>query len=174
MFLGIVENIQALWDKVSPYLAGITLGGIVSCFFYAFFSGSIKKFINKISIGDMVEKTVDESMERIKTLAITLELQPLVAEELERIQKQVIEANQKAYEKVLESNAQLIDCFGKLASYFDNSIAVPQEIKDDLHLAINEAKENVNPNTETTIDVKPIIVDKKQAKKKETTSTNVR
>ncbi len=174
MFLGIVENIQALWDKVSPYLAGITLGGIVSCFFYAFFSGSIKKFINKISIGDMVEKTVDESMERIKTLAITLELQPLVAEELDRIQKQVIEANQKAYEKVLESNAKLIDCFGKLASYFDNSIAVPQEIKEELHLAISEAKENVAP-TETTIDVKPIIVDKKQAKKKETTtSTNVR
>lgn len=174
MFLGIVENIQALWDKVSPYLAGITLGGIVSCFFYAFFSGSIKKFINKISIGDMVEKTVDESMNRIKTLTLSIELQPLVAEELQKIEKQVLEANQKAYEKVLESNAKLIDCFGKLASYFDNSIAVPQEIKDELHLAINEAKENVNP-TKEVIEVKPIIVDKKQAKKKDTqTSSNVR
>lgn len=174
MFLGIVENIQALWDKVSPYLAGITLGGIVSCCFYAFFSSSIKKFINKISIGDMIDKTVDKSMERIKTLTISVELQPLVAEKLEEIQKQTIETNRIAYEQVLESNAKLIDCFGKLASYFDNSIAVPQEIKDDLHLAISEAKESLNPKTET-IDVKPIIVDKKQAKKKDTkTSSNVR
>lgn len=174
MFLEIVENIQSLWDKVSPYLAGITLGGIVSCFFYAFFSGSIKKFINKISIGDMVEKTVDESMERIKTLTLTLELQPLVAEELEKIEKRVEDANQKAYEKVIESNAKLLIAFDKLASYFDNSIAVPQEVKDDLHKTILEAKENIQP-TEETIEITPIIVDKKQAKKKENkAASNVR
>ena len=173
MFLTFVEEIQKLWNVVSPYLTGITIGGIVSCFFYAFFSGSIKKFINKISIGDMIDKTVDESMNRIKTLTISLELQPLVAEELEKIEKRVEETNQKAYEKVLQSNAQLIECFGKLASYFDSSIAVPQEIKDDLHLAIDNAKENVAPTKEEII-VKPIIVNEEKKSKKANISSNVR
>ena len=173
MFLGILENIQALWDKVAPYLTGITIGGIVSCFFYAFFSGSIKKFINKISIGDMIDKTVDESMEKIKTVTISMELQPLVAQELEKIITKVEESNQKAYNKVIESNAKLIECFGKLASYFDSSIAVPQEIKDDLHLAIDEAKNNIQPPKEEIV-IKPIIVEDKKTKKKETTTINVR
>ena len=177
MFLDILQDLQAIWDKIAPYMTGITIGGIVSCLFYAFFSGSIKKFINKISIGDMIDKTVDESMERVKDLTISVELQPLVANELEKITKQIDTYLEETNKQVLDKTNKLIECFGKLAAYFDNSIAVPQEIKDDLHLAIEDAKETTSTIENTTIEVKPLIVDKKVAKKlakENKTSTNVR
>ena len=172
MFLEILEDIQNLWNTISPYLAGITIGGIVSCFFYAFFSAGIKKWINKIQIGDMVEKTVDESMERIKDLSINVQLQPLVNEALQDITKQVIETNKKAYEDVMNKVNNLIECFGKLATYFDNSIAVPQEVKDDLHNAIDNAKQLGIEAPKEEIIVKPLIEDTKKQKKQAT--TNVR
>lgn len=177
MFLDVLQDLQGLWDKIAPYMTGITIGGIVSCLFYAFFSGSIKKFINKISIGDMIEKTVDESMERIKDLSINVELQPLVAEELNKITNQVQTYLEKTNNDVIDKMNKLIECFGKLAAYFDNSIAVPQEIKDELHIAIDEAKETKETITNTDIEVKPLMVDKKQAKKlakENKTSSNVR
>jgi hypothetical protein len=108
MFLDILQDLQALWDKIAPYVSGITIGGIVSCFFYAFFSGSIKKFINKISIGDMVDKTVDTSMERIKELSINVELQPLVADELQKITKQVETYLENTQKELLDKTTKLI------------------------------------------------------------------
>ncbi len=176
MFLDILQDLQALWDKIAPYVSGITIGGIVSCFFYAFFSGSIKKFINKISIGDMIDKTVDTSMERIKELSINVELQPLVADELQKITRQVETYLENTQKELLDKTTKLIDCFGKLAAYFDSSIAVPQEIKDDLHLAIEDAKTTKETITNTEIIAKPLIEDKltkKQMKQLNKTS-NVR
>ena len=177
MFLDVLQDLQALWDKIAPYVSGITIGGIVSCLFYAFFSGSIKKFINKISIGEMVDETVDKSMERIKDLSISVELQPLVAQELDKITEKVDIYLERTNKEVIGKVDKLIECFGKLAAYFDNSIAVPQEIKDELHIAIEEAKETKETIVNTEIEVKPLMVDKKQAKKlakENKTSSNVR
>lgn len=174
MILTFVEELQNVWNIISPYLTGITLGGIISCFFYAFFSGSIKKFINKIQIGDMVEKTVNETMEQIKDVAISIDLQPLIETELKKVVNVVDEKIQQAYETNNAKCDAIINCFEKLACYFDNSIGVSQENKEALHNAIDEAK-NIN-KTETieSIDVKPIIVDKKLVKSQKKTTTNVR
>lgn len=173
MIFTFVEEIQALWNTISPYLAGITIGGIISCLFYAFFSGSIKKFINKIQIGDMIQKTIDGTMERVKDLTISVELQPLVATELDRIKYEVSESNKELFYDVMNKMDNLINCFEKLAVYFDNSIGVPQEAKDDLHNAIDEAKQTTKSLEQETITVKPLIVDDTKKSKKQNT-TNVR
>ena len=172
MVLTLLEDIQALWDKVYPYLTGITLGGIVSCLFYAFFSGSIKKFINKIQIGDMVEKTVDKTMDRIKTITITTELQPLVAEELNKIETSVEKGNEKTFENLETKMNGLIECVGILASFFENSISIPQEVKDKMKEAIDNAKSIGYKPIKEEIIVKPLIED--SPKQKKHNSTNVR
>ena len=115
-------------------------------------------------------------MERIKELSINVELQPLVADELQKITKQVETYLENTQKELLDKTPKLIDCFGKLAAYFDSSIAVPQEIKDDLHLAIEDAKTTKETITNTEIIAKPLIEDKltkKQIKQLNKTS-NVR
>lgn len=177
MFLNVViENIQKVWNIISPYLAGITIGGIVSSCFYALFSGSIKKFINKIQIEKIVKDTVDSTTEQIKGIAISIELQPLVQDELSKIVKVIDERTEKQLQLVEEKTNRLIDCFDKFTAYFDNSIAVPQEVKDDLHKALAEAKGLEKPDTTQVIDVKPLIEKKKSKNIIDTSNqtTNVR
>lgn len=173
MFLGIVAQFQRLWEIVSPYLAGITLGGIISCFFYAFFSGSIKKFINKIQLGDIVNQTVDTSMDKIKNVAIQVELQPIIEKELDKVNQYCKEEIEKNFAITKNVCNQMISCFENLAKYFDNSIGVSQEVKDNLYNAIEEAKQISVVEKPQVIEVTPIIIDKK-TKSNKAKSTNVR
>ena len=166
MILGVIENIQKVWNIISPYLAGITIGGIVSAFFYAVFSGSIKAFINKVNIEKIVDTTVNATMEQIKDVSVSVELKPLVENELKVITKEVNEKVEKELAIYEEKINTLILCFDKLATYFDNSNAIPLETKQDLHNTINQALNIKQENADTTISVKPIIIENKKAKKK--------
>ena len=132
----------------------------------AYSEAAIRKFIQKIQVGEIVQKVVDDTMENIKGVAIQIELQPLITTELEKITKQVDEKLELAYEKNNDKLDKVIECFEKLACYFDNSIGVSQEAKDNLHSAINEAKgiADTKENIDDPIDVTPIIVDRKNKK----------
>ena len=97
-------------------------------------------------------------------------------DELSKIVKVIDERTEKQLQLVEEKTNRLIDCFDKFTAYFDNSIAVPQEVKDDLHKALAEAKGLEKPDTTQVIDVKPLI-EKKKSKNIINTSnqtTNVR
>lgn len=168
----ITENIQKVWNIISPYLAGITIGGIVSAFFYAVFSGSIKAFINKINIEKIVDTTVNTTMEQIKDVTVNVELKPLVENELKAITKEVNEKVENKLAIYEEKINTLIVCFDKLATYFDNSNAIPLETKQDLHNTINQALDIKQDDEISVINVKPVIVADKKAKKK--ANTNLR
>ena len=173
MFLTTMENLQKIWNIISPYLAGITIGGIVSACFYAIFSGSIKAFINRVNIEKIVDTTVNSTMEQIKDVSVSVELQPLVENELKVITKEVnekVETKLALYEQKIDNLIIVVD---KLATYFDNSNAIPQETKQDLHDTIKKALDIKDNETTNVIEVKPVIVENKKAKKK-FNNTNLR
>ena len=173
MFLTTMENLQKIWNIISPYLAGITIGGIVSACFYAIFSGSIKAFINRVNIEKIVDTTVNATMEQIKDVSVDVELQPLVENELKVITKEInekFETKIALYEQKIDNLIIVVD---KLATYFDNSNAIPQETKQDLHDTIKKALDIKDNETNNVIEVKPVIVENKKAKKK-FNNTNLR
>lgn len=168
-----MENLQKIWNIISPYLAGITIGGIVSACFYAIFSGSIKAFINRVNIEKIVDTTVNASLDQIKDVSVSVELQPLVENELKVITKEInekFETKIALYEQKIDNLIIVVD---KLATYFDNSNAIPQETKQDLHDTIKKALDIKDNETNNVIEVKPVFVENKKAKKK-FNNTNLR
>ena len=172
MILGVMETIQKAWNIIAPYLTGITIGGIVSALFYAIFSGSIKAFINRINIDKVVNDTIDSTMNKVKGLTINVELEPLVADKLNDIETHINNELDSVLKTTTKKVNMLIECVGKLATYFDNSIAIPEETKKELHELVDKALEIDKPKQETVIEVKPVIVEKK--KSKNIIKTNVR
>lgn len=172
MIFTMMETLQKAWNIIAPYLTGITIGGIVSALFYAIFSGSIKAFINRINIEKVVNDTIDSTMQKVKGLTINVELEPLVAEKLNAIEETINAKLETVLKDNTEKTNKMIECFGKLATYFDNSVAIPEETKKELHDMVNEALEIGKEKQDEIIEVKPVIVEKK--KSKNIIKTNVR
>lgn len=111
----------------------------------AIIAGSVKGFIAKHSakndIKQIYNDAVKAGVEEVKTVSFEQTVQPVVESGLERVNEKSQEFITKSYAEVKESYNNIIKILEGLAKYFDSSIVIPKEKKDEVHKLIEEAKE---------------------------------
>ena len=66
MILTIMTTLKGIWTNIAPYVAGISIGGIVSCGFYCLFKFGFTKTLNKIDTAKMKADTIEAAKKEVK------------------------------------------------------------------------------------------------------------
>lgn len=156
-FMTILNNI---WNAVAPYLAGVSVSGIISAVIYGCLRGAFNKTISKLDVSKIAEETTNKSVEQIKKVSFQQSIQPLVESELKKIDENAAKEFKAELNEVKASYEKLRVCLEKLSAYFDNSIYVSDEAKAELHEALEDAK----LPQETAESVVVEVVDEKDEK----------
>lgn len=152
------EFFSQVWVWVITALGGISLSAIISAIIYGCLKGAFNKTISKINVEKIADKATDKGIERVKKIAFTHDIQPLVESKLIEINEKSTEVLKKELAVVSAKYDKVVNILDKLACYFDNSIGVSEENKKALKKAIGEARE---------IEVLPaesVVVEEKVAK----------
>lgn len=156
-FMTILSNI---WNAVAPYLAGVSVSGLISAIIYGYLRGAFNKTISKLDVGKIAEEATEKSVDKIKQVAFKQSIQPLVESELKKIDENAAKEFKAELAEVKASYEKLRVCLEKLSAYFDNSIGVSETAKTELHQALEDAK----LPEETAESVVVEVVDEKDTK----------
>lgn len=140
-----MEILTQVWTWIISILSGVTVAGIVSAIVYGCIRGSFKRTIAKINIKDVCKETIKETLKDMKTITYTHNIQPLVESGLEKVNEKSAEFINEKYKQLEARYDKLIKVMEKLSAYFDNSIGVSEQAKDELKEAIKEAKQDIKP-----------------------------
>ena len=152
-----MEFLNHIWSVIAPYLAGVSIGGILTAVLYGCLKGAFAKTINKINVEKIAEQATNKGIEKVKEVSFKHSIQPVVNSELNKITEK---ANGYIDEQIAKTNERydkLINILEKLSAYFDTSVFVPDEAKADLKKALEDAKiENKQVESVAEIVEKPI------------------
>lgn len=159
-----MDVLNQIWQAVAPYLAGISVSGIISAVIYGCLKGAFNKTISKLNVekivNDATEKSVEKGIDKVKKISYEQSIQPLVESELKKIDEYAAKEFKKELEEVKGSYDKLLVVLEKLASYFDNSIGVSEESKAELHKAIEDAKRE--PTTAKSVEVEVVTTNEEK------------
>lgn len=166
-----MEIVNDIWSRIAPYLTGAAIGtfiaSIVTGVIVALIKGFITKSIARIDVKGQAEEVANKTIDRIKTQTIKQDITPIVKGE-------ILKATELAYTQLLEENKKTREALAKVveiqkaqAKYFDGSVYVSDEAKEELSKAIADAEnflDTPKPIIEAEIDVV-----KEETKKEEKT-----
>lgn len=159
-----MDILNQIWQAVAPYLAGISVSGIISAVIYGCLKGAFNKTISKLNVekivNDATEKSVEKGIDKVKKISYEQSIQPLVESELKKIDEYAAKEFKKELEEVKDSYEKLLNVLEKLSAYFDNSIGVSEESKAELHKAIDEAK--LDPTTAKSVEVEVVTTNEEK------------
>lgn len=142
MILTIMTTLKGIWTNIAPYVAGISIGGMVSCGFYCLFKFSFNKALNKIDTNKMENKCINAAKQEVKETTFKVSIQPIVQSEIKKATEEITEYSKK---ELLKSNNDLSQRLDKLTNvvialgnYFDDSIGVSDTKKQAFKEAVNE------------------------------------
>ena len=135
-----MEILNHIWQTVAPYLAGISIGGIFTAVIYGLLRGAFAKTVNKINVDKIVENATEKGIEKVKEISFKHSIQPLVNSELEKVTEKANRYISEEMYKLDTRYSHLIEILEKLSAYFNNSVFVSEEAKEELNKAIEEAK----------------------------------
>lgn len=135
-----MEIISQIWSAIAPYLAGISIGGIVSAVICGCLKGAFNRTINKINVEKIAEKATDKGVEKVKTYTFKHSIQPVVESELAKIDERIAKQFKDELAKVQDNYNNIIKVLEKLSAYFDGSIGVSEQAKAELKQALSDAQ----------------------------------
>lgn len=169
-----VETLNKIWSMVSPYLAGITLGGIVSCVFYTLFKTGFSKTLNKIDQNKMIDKAVEGAEETIKQTTFKVDIQPVVLSEVvkatETMTTLITKTTEDSNKAIKEQLDKLTNVVVALGNYFDDSIGVSDSKKETYHNAVDELSKTTTAVSSSDIEVKQLVVEDTKEETQTTTT----
>lgn len=146
-----------IWSMISPYLAGISIGGIVVALITGTLSGVLRgafsKTVQKLNIEKITQETVDKSLEKLKGIAFSSNIQPLVENELIKVNELAKRVSEKELAKVQERLDDLLKILQDLKDYFDDSPVILQEKKDKAQASIDKTLSNAPTSAEFSVVV---------------------
>lgn len=155
----VADWFNTVWGWVVSIVGGLSFAGIVTAIIYGCLKGGFAKAIQKINIEEIVketsEKSVAEGVKRVKSITHKHDIQPLVEEKLKEIAKYTSEEQTKELKKLHEDHQKLVKILEGIASLYDDSFYVSDEVKANLKKSIAEAKNdeiNVEPAESEVID----------------------
>lgn len=158
-----METLNAIWQAIYPYVAGVSVTGILSAVIYGCLKGAFSKTISKVNVEKICEDATSKGIDRVKEVSFKQSIQPLCESELKKITEQANEYMKSYLDEMNRKYDQLIEIIEKLSAYFDNSIGVSDTAKEDLKDSINKAK--IAPTT-----VETEVVDKTYEETQESSS----
>lgn len=169
-----MEILNQVWVWLVSAIGGISVAGIITAIIYGSLKGAFNRAISKINVQKIAEQATEKGVERVKKITFTHSIQPIVESELKKVNEYSVEILKTYMEETAKKYENVLNVLDKLSAYFDNSIGVSENAKNELKKAIAEAKnepitaesvvvdENIN---ETTIEtVEPIKTAKKPTK----------
>lgn len=135
-----MEILNQIWQAIAPYVAGISVSGIISVVIYGCLKSAFNRTINKINVEKIAEKATDKGVEKVKTVSFKHSIQPLVESELAKIDEKVAKQFKEELKKVQDNYNKLVAVLEKLSAYFDGSIGVSEQAKAELKQALADAK----------------------------------
>ena len=166
-----MEVLDIIWQYIAPIFGGLSIAGIISAIIYGCLKGAFNRTISKINTEKIAKDAVDKGVEKVKEVSFKHNIQPIVQSELKKVTEEANEYLKQELESVKEQYAKLLNVLGKFAAYFDNSIGVPDEAKQELKQALLDAE--IEPTTgEIVVDSKVIVEDTKSAEKATKTAKN--
>lgn len=163
-----MEVLNQIWQAIAPYVAGISVSGILSAIIYGCLKGAFNRTISKINVEKIAEKATDKGIEKVKTVSFEHSIQPLVESELEKIDEKIAKQFKEELKKVQDNYDKIIAVLEKFYAYFDDSM-VSETKKQELKQALEDAKSA--PKTAESVLVEEIIVEEpKQAVEPEKTA----
>lgn len=150
-----MEILNQIWQAIAPYVAGVSVTGILSAVIYGCLKGAFNRTISKINVEKIAEKATDKGVEKVKTVSFKHSIQPLVESELAKIDEKVAKQFKEELKKVQDNYDKLVAVLEKLSAYFDGSIGVSEQAKAELKQALADAKNE--PTTAESVVVDTII-----------------
>ena len=143
-----METLNAIWQAIYPYVAGVSVTGILSAVIYGCLKGAFSKTISKVNVEKICEDATSKGIDKVKEVSFKQSIQPLCESELKKITEQANDYMKSYLDEMNKKYDQLIEIIEKLSAYFDNSIGVSDTAKEDLKDSINKAK--IAPTTVET------------------------
>lgn len=169
MILTMIQTLGKVWKHIYPYIAGITIGGIVSCVFFCLFKFSFTKLLKKVDENKMKNEAVEAAKKEVKETTFKVNIQPIVISEVKKVCEEI---KSDVNTKLVKSNEDIDKRLSKLenvvvalGNYFDDSIGVSESKKQAFHQAVEELStkeetpnivvvEQLEVNTDTVKEVK--------------------
>jgi len=165
-FTGIFNTV---WGWIIASVGGVSLAGILTAILWAVLKGSFNRAIAKANLektqADAAEIAAEKAVAKIKNVSYKQSLQPVVESQLKKVTEEAQEMVKKELEEVNYQYTRLLAVLEALSKYFDNSIGVSDEAKENLKIAIASAKEmKVDERVEEEIKVEefkeePVVVE---------------
>ena len=146
------EIFSQIWVWIVSALGGISLAGIITAVIYGSLKGAFNRAIAKVNVEKISEEATEKGIEQVKKISFTQSIQPVVESELKKVTESANEYIKANLEETQENYNKLLDVLLKFSAFFDGSIYVSDEARDELKTAIEEAKyTKVENNQEVTL-----------------------
>lgn len=165
------ETLSQIIVWVGTALGGVSVASIITAIIVGCVKGGFNKAISKINVEEISERATNKVLEKIKEISFKQSIEPIAKAELLKITEQANIFIEKAFEKVQEQYNKLLRVVEGLAKYFDNSIGVSEEAKENLRKALKEAE--IEPIIEHEFEVEEIVVEEEKQPKKAKSSVKV-
>ena len=165
-----MEILNTIWQYVLPIGGGVTLGALIIGILVPVVRGTVSKLIDRINVEKIEEKAVNAGVEKIKTMSFKQSIAPLVKSELVKVVEVVDDKINEKLDEVDKRYAQIVNILAKLSAYFDNSIAVSEDAKQELRDALADAAKT-SYNAEEVIGVAVEHTEAEKPKEEEKTAS---
>lgn len=168
--------LKETWEKVKHIVlgavSGIGVGTIVSAIFVVVVKRATNKGFDKIekntnstTIADLSSKKI---LDKLSNVALDVNIKPVLASQYKAMSEEINGELTINLQKQDKKNLAVINLLEKLGNYFDCSVAVSDEKKDEFKQAVQEAKD-LYANCDNKVSAKVEIVaeaPKQESKKK--------
>ena len=136
-----METLNMIWNYVLPVGGGVAVSAILTFLVTTVVKAAANKVFGKINVEEIEKKAVEKGVEKVKTVSFKQSLEPIAKSELRKIAETVLDVVDDKIESMSEQYYSMLNVLSILASYFDTSVAVPDEKKQALREAIKNAEE---------------------------------
>lgn len=154
-----MEFLNEIWVWIVGAIGGLSITGIISAIIYGALKGGFNRAIARINVEEIAENATEKGIGRVKSISFTQSIQPLVESELKKVTEQANNYIEKALAKTQENYMKLLKVLQKLSAYFETSVYVSDETKEELRQAIEDAGEDeiVQEQEITVVESTPVI-----------------
>lgn len=147
-----MNTLNLIWQYVLPIGGGITVGAILISIATLCFKAFASKLISKINIEKVENKAVEKGIEKVKEISFSQSIEPIAKSELEKVTEQANEYIIKSNEQTHKDLQTILVILKKFSAYFDDSIAITNEKKQEL-------KEEIDKALECPIQAQEIVIE---------------
>lgn len=161
------EILSNTWAILGISVGGVSLLTIICTILWFCLKSAFNKTIRKINIEkfyeDAYKKGFNAGVDRVKEITFKHNIEPLVISKLEQVNEFSVAIVREELGKTQAKYDKLVAIIEKLSNYFDNSIGVPEEKKEELKEAIANAKSS--EICEQVIESEQVVVEEQKSEK---------